>query len=132
MQTPDQNPDSREGNESLQSIIRILKETAAKFSSLDEDAKQALKQKDTSTYSRKLAGKAQLLIDLPGLLTGIIDNLEPEEKHKIMLRINWYATSAREALQQGLFELNVLLIPKGNEVGDKNDLEKFISILEKK
>jgi len=127
-------PQENVENEPIQPVLQILKETAEKFRSLDQEADNALHSKsDTATYRKKLEERAQLLINLPNRLSTVLEGIDPEKKQRIVRDIEWFATSAQEALNSDKigFMLGVLLTHKGSEIGDNNDLEELISALEK-
>lgn len=139
MKTPDQSvPNLKdkkiEKRDLLLPILQILKETAEKFRSLDQEATTAIfSRKDTATYKQKLEERAQLLIALPSQLSSILEGIESEAKKKIVNDTEWFATSAKEALENDKtgFLLETLLTHQGGKAGDKNDLEKLIASLEK-
>ncbi|OHA59033.1 MAG: hypothetical protein A2370_00740 [Candidatus Vogelbacteria bacterium RIFOXYB1_FULL_42_16] len=122
-----------EKKELHQPVLHILKETAEKFRSLDQEADVALQSKrDTATYKQKLEERAKLLINLPNLLSGKLEDLDSEVKQRIVRDIEWFATSANEALENNNgFALGVLLTHQGSKNTDKNDLEELIALLEK-
>lgn len=122
-----------EKKELHQSVLHILKETAEKFRSLDQEADVALQSKrDTATYKQKLEERAKLLINLPNLLSGKLEDLDSEVKQRIVRDTEWFATSANEALENNnSFALGVLLTHQGSKNTDKNDLEELIALLEK-
>lgn len=140
MKTPDQIvPYQKEDEmntaekESLKPVLQILKETAEKFHSLDQEADVALQSKrDTATYQQKLEERAQLLINLPNRLSTMLEGVGSEKKQRIVRDTEWFATSAQEALDtdKSGFALGVLLTHKSSKSGDKNDLEELISVLE--
>ncbi|MDD4607380.1 MAG: hypothetical protein PHS07_03585 [Patescibacteria group bacterium] len=127
-------PQENVENESIQPVLQILKETAEKFRSLKQEADTALHSKeDTTTRQQKLEERAQLLINLPNRLSTVLEGIDPEKKQRIMRDIEWFATSAQEALDtdKNGFTLGVLLTHKGSKIGDNNDLEELISALGK-
>ena len=138
MKTPEQNypqedkmEKSAEGKEALQPVVQILKETAEKFRSLDHEADMSLAKKDTEGYKQKLQERAQLLVALPGQLENALGNVDPQLKRKIEYEIQSFATEAQERLEgEGLFGLGALLTHMGDKIGDKNDLEKLIDLIE--
>lgn len=113
--------------------LHILKETAEKFRSLDQEADVALKsRRDNAIYKQKLEERAKLLINLPDLLSEKLEGLDSEVKQIIVRDIEWFAASAKEALENNNgFALEALLTHRGNKNTDKNYLEELIALLEK-
>lgn len=142
MKTPDQIVPYPEGEkmgtaekkEIPQSILQILKDTAEKFRTLGQEAEVALhEKKDVKLFRQKLEERAQLLINLPNLLSGELEGIDPETKQRIMENITWFATSAQKAMGvEATLGLDALLTQYGSKIGDKNDLEKLIASLENK
>lgn len=127
-------PQENTGNESIQPVLQVLKETAEKFRSLDIEAVVALYSKrDTETYRQKLKERAQLLINLPNQLSEILEGVDGKNKQRIVHDTEWFATNAQEALNNdtNTFMISGLLTHKGNTKEDKNYLEELISDLEK-
>lgn len=119
-------------NHSIQAVIQVLNETAEKFHSLEQEAMEALLSKrDTVTYKRKLVERAQLLINLPNLLSTMLERIDPEKKKRIMNDTECFAESAKKALIDDTrgFLLSSLLSHLGS--GGKNDLEELIFDLDK-
>ena len=115
-------------------VLYILKETAEKFRSLDREADAALQcRRDAATYKQKLEERAKLLINLPNLLSEKLEGLDSEVKQRIVCDTEWFATSAKEALENSNgFALGVLLTHQGSKNTDKNDLEELIASIEDK
>jgi hypothetical protein len=116
-------------------VIEILRETAIKFKSLDNEAISALHNKgDSSEYQRKLIEKAQLLIDLEKAVAVPLSTLRGAELSiavEVKRNIAEYSCVASEALERkNKFWLATLLIEQGSQEGDKNNLEKLIDVLD--
>ena len=90
METPNQDIPSKERideNEALQILIKLLKEEAKIFRSLDIEATEAITNKqDAKTYKEKLNEKAQLIIDLPEKLKNNLVNINSQLRQAIE---NW-------------------------------------------
>lgn len=129
---PHKQEGSSEGKEGLHSTIQILTEVAQQFHALDSKAKILLIKKDAAGYKEKLRVKAQLLVDLPDRLASSLEGVDQETRQEILRGVSYFAASAQEALESGVFSLGVLLTNMGDKIGGKNDLEKLIESLESK
>lgn len=140
METPDQDTSSDIGElekEGLQQVLEVLRATAKRFRSLDQEAEDALFiKKDMETRQQKLREKAQLLIDLPNSLQSMLEAIKTDLREKIETELKEFSAEASEALRQALrnnnnLGLECLLIVYGSEMGDRNKLEELIFSLEK-
>ena len=134
METPNQDIPSKERideNEALQILIKLLKEEAKIFRSLDIEATEAITNKqDAKTYKEKLNEKAQLIIDLPEKLKNNLVNINSQLRQAIENWVETIAIEAQKRLNDGrAYGLEMLLIHDGS--GNKNDLEELIENLEK-
>lgn len=125
--------DTTEKKEPLQPALQILKETAEKFRSLEQEAKIALmEKKDIDLYEQKLEERAQLLINLPNLLSNKLKGVNFEIEKGMMMDIIGFAAIAQKVMEmEKKSGLGVpLLTHMGDKINDKNDLEKLIASLE--
>lgn len=127
---PHNKPESEpEGKEGLQSAIQILKEVAEQFHTLDDEAEILLVKEDAAGHIEKMKERAQLLVDLPDRLASSLEGVDQETREQILYDVSYFANSAKEALNRGGFNLEVLLKHKGDKAGGKNDLEQLIDSL---
>ena len=116
-----------------QPVLQLLKQTAEKFSSLDQEA-EALDPRDANNLKKirqKFEEKAQLLIELSKNLSGMLKGSDSEVAQRIIDHTAYFASEAQRALKEKMdFSLRVLLIPQGSKDGDPNNLEELIASLE--
>jgi len=114
----------------IKDVIQILEDAAERFKQLHKEAKIALGKSDRDTYSKKLFGKAKLLIQLPLNLPSEVEGIEEETWKEALERIKYFAKKAEEALQSGeTFALGALLIHPGQMDIENNDLQELVDQL---
>jgi len=131
---PHNKPESKtEGKEELQLSIQILKEVAKQFGALDAESDALLANKDAAGSIEKLKEKAQLLVDLPDRLASSLESIDQATREQILYEVSSFANLAQEALKkEGKFRLGAFFTFKGDKIGDKNELEQLIDLLESK
>lgn len=119
------------GEQQLRDILHILKETAEKFRLLGDEIDGMLDTLDFLLIRQKAEERAQLLIDLFDFLFNKFTTPYSEVENKILIQTKSFAFDAKIAMNHNVnFALFVLLINQDYRVGDKNDLENFIDLIE--
>lgn len=116
-------------------LSQMLSETAERFNTLEREGRAELLKKDSKGQEQKLKERAQLLVELPGRLSGALEGLDQDTKEEVLDELSQFAASAQAALESGeIFNLMILLNPKGkgSKIGDKNILEKMIDDLKRR
>lgn len=115
--------------------MQILKETAEKFKLLDDECNYLVRNREK--YTKKLQERTQLLINLPSQIVQALSGVGGEVglKHVVINEVRTFAAIAKDALKRTLekedtWEMGLLLIHPWHNIGDKNDLEKLIELLE--
>lgn len=107
----------------------ILKDAVLSFKKLDDEADEALSQKNAVRCKQKLVERAKLIADLPVRIKQVIERGQsfPEEG---LRQLEDFSELADRGLKDGRsFALGAFLKPRGSSVGEPNPLEELVDEL---
>lgn len=116
----------------IKSLIDFLKEKQRKIKDIEASAAVCLEKGQIADYKKMMYEKAEILADLTDDSLKFLHSIPISEQDKIKSELNGFSINASEALElNSTFYMSALLYPEDYKPGDPNNLEKFISELEK-
>ncbi|MFP4391624.1 MAG: hypothetical protein ACOCP7_00340 [Desulfohalobiaceae bacterium] len=117
-------------------LLQALQERAAKIRQLEAQAEDYLEKKDVASYKELLQQKAEILENISQELEPWVSlelAQEPTLLQEVLAHLQGFSQRAAQALELGsVFFMRMLLYPEDYIQGQPNDLEKFLSDLEKR
>ncbi|SDB35976.1 hypothetical protein SAMN05660653_01692 [Desulfonatronum thiosulfatophilum] len=120
-------------DDALTRLVTALSGVAKEIRRIETDALATLHGRgDDAFYRKRMREKAEVLQYLPKTMGSFVEQLPLEEREEINYRLDKFSMSASTALKlDSIFYMSALLYPEDYREGEPNDLERFISELER-